>query len=73
MTVSYEAANVPSLQKIVESSESFGHEFNMIRAVQEYGPHRLQVISRRMVELEKEMDQLLVEQNTLEKLLDVVR
>lgn len=73
MTISYEATGAPSLQKIVETSESYGTEFNMIRAVQEYGPQRLQVIARRLVDLEKELDQLLSEQKTLEKLLDIVR
>jgi len=57
----------------MENPESFGHQFNLIRAVAEYGPQRVQEITQRLRSLEEESKQLRSEMETLERLISVVK
>lgn len=52
--------------------ESFGHEFNLVRAVSEYAPQRIDQIVRQMDTMQKEMDSLRAERKRLEALLAAV-
>ena len=57
----------------MENPQSFGHEFNLIRAVGEYGPQRIASITKLLTDLEAEMVALRQERATLEQLVAVVK
>ncbi len=57
----------------MENPPSFGHEFNLIRAVGEYGPQRIATITKTLADLEAEMASLRQERATLEQLVAVVK
>lgn len=57
----------------MENPPSFGHEFNLIRAVGEYGPQRIATITKTLADLEAEMASLREERATLEQLVAVVQ
>jgi hypothetical protein len=57
----------------MENPQSFGHEFNLIRAVGEYGPQRIASITKLLTDLEAEMIALRQERATLEQLVAVVK
>ncbi len=56
-----------------ENPPSFGREFNLIRAVSEYGPQRIASITKTLADLEAEMASLREERATLEQLVAVVK
>ncbi len=57
----------------MENPPSFGHEFNLIRAVGEYGPQRIATITKTIATLEAEMIALRQERATLEQLVAVLK
>ena len=57
----------------MENPQSFGHEFNLIRAVGEYGPQRIASITKLLADLEAEMIALRQDRATLEQLVAVVK
>lgn len=59
-------------QSSIDNPESFGYNFNLIRAVQEYGPQRIDAISKRLFDMEKEAIKLREERQTLEALVAIV-
>lgn len=56
-----------------DNPQSFGYDFNLIRAVAEYGPTRIDMIEKRLTELQTEMLDLQNERKTLEALVAVVK
>lgn len=54
-------------------SESFGHDFNLIRAVAEYGPQRVAEINKRLTAIETESCKLVEERAILDELIKVVK
>lgn len=54
------------------SSHSFGRDFNIIRAVSEYGPQRVDSIKKELVRMRDQMEKLELEMATLQRLIDVV-
>ena len=56
-----------------DSQQSFGHEFNLIKAVAEYGPQRVAEINKRLIAIEQETSRLMEERTTLEALIKVVK
>ena len=67
-TVSYSTTVAPR-----NENESWGHEFNLIRAVAEYGPQRVKDINKRLETIEAEAKALEDERRTLESLIKVVK
>lgn len=55
-----------------DNPSSYGHAFNLIRAVQEYGPERVKQIEKRFDELEREQTTLRVEYETLKRLINAI-
>ena len=53
--------------------ESFGREFNLIRAVAEYGPQRVTEINKRLAAIDAEAKALENERKTLNALIQVVK
>ena len=51
---------------------SFGADFNLIRAVAEYGPQRVAEIDKRLAEIEAETTKLRSERVTLDALIAIV-
>lgn len=51
---------------------SYGRDFNLIRAVEEYGPQRITQINKELDEMQERANKLLNERGTLEKLVAVV-
>jgi hypothetical protein len=49
--------------------QSFGHEFNLIRAVEEYGPQRVATITKELSQLVARELVLQIELSTLERLI----
>ena len=52
---------------------SFGKDFNLIRAVEEYGPQRIQTIQRDLADLALRQQRLTTELATLERLVAVAK
>lgn len=57
----------------LDNQRSFGYEFNLIKAVEEYGPQRVVEINKRLNVIEQETSRLLEERNTLQALIHVVK
>jgi hypothetical protein len=55
------------------SVESFGSDFNLIRAVSEHAPNRLAVIDKRLNAIEQELAKLRDEREILVNLIAVVK
>ena len=51
------------------SPQSFGHDFNLIRAVEEYGPQRVESIRKELAQIDARKNALAQEMYTLEKLI----
>jgi hypothetical protein len=49
--------------------ESFGPDFNLIRAVREYGPTRVEGIKKELLSIEDRKQRLMEEMNTLVKMI----
>lgn len=63
------ATNMPDP---IDNQESFGYNFNLIRAVQEYGPQRIDAIGKRLDTMMREADALEQERRLLEQLVAIV-
>jgi hypothetical protein len=50
-------------------TQSFGHDFNLIRAVEEYGPQRVESIRHELAQIDARQNALTKEMDTLEKLI----
>jgi hypothetical protein len=61
---------VPNIK--YDNPMSFGKDFNLIRAVAEYGPSRVDEIEEEMEDLRKRMIHLTDERNTLTRLIDAL-
>lgn len=57
----------------LDNQRSFGYEFNLIKAVEEYAPQRVAEINKRLASIEQETSRLLEERNTLQALIHVVK
>jgi hypothetical protein len=53
--------------------QSFGRDFNLIRAVEEYGPQRVASIRQELAQMVKRQATLTEEMQTLEKLIAVTK
>lgn len=53
-----------------DNPASYGHEFNLIRAVKEFGPERIEAITKRLADLDAEAVRLHEERATLEALVE---
>jgi hypothetical protein len=51
--------------------QSFGHDFNLIRAVEEYGPQRVASIRKELEQMEARKEVLTKEMHTLERMIAV--
>ena len=58
---------------ITAQSQSFGNDFNLIRAVEEYGPQRVESIRKELAQMEARHAALTKEMQTLEKLIAVTK
>jgi hypothetical protein len=56
---------------ITAQPQSFGNDFNLIRAVEEYGPQRVESIRKELAQMEARHAALTKEMQTLEKLIAV--
>lgn len=56
----------------VDNPMSYGGDFNLIRAVQEYGPQRIARINKELDDMQERANKLLAERAQLEKLVAVV-
>ena len=56
---------------IATKQQSFGNDFNLIRAVEEYGPQRVESIRKELAQMEARHAALTKEMQTLEKLIAV--
>jgi hypothetical protein len=56
---------------IAAQQQSFGNDFNLIRAVEEYGPQRVASIRKELAQMEARQAALTKEMQTLEKLIAV--
>ena len=56
---------------IAAKPQSFGNDFNLIRAVEEYGPQRVESIRKELAQMEARHAALTKEMQTLEKLIAV--
>lgn len=54
-------------------AQSFGHDFNLIRAIEEYGPQRAESIRQELAQMEVRQNALTKEMQTLEKLIAVTK
>ena len=52
-----------------DNPPSLGHEFNLIRAVEEYGPQRIDQINKELDKINQQFAHLTHEKTQLEKLL----
>lgn len=67
-TVNYTTTVAPR-----NENESWGREFNLIRAVAEYGPQRVNEINKRLAAIDAETKALENERKTLNALIQVVK
>ena len=58
---------------IATQSQSFGNDFNLIRAVEEYGPQRVATIRKEIAQMEARQSALTKEMRTLEQLIAVIK
>ena len=58
---------------IAAQPQSFGNDFNLIRAVEEYGPQRVESIRKELAQMEVRQTVLTKEMQTLEKLIAVTK
>jgi hypothetical protein len=58
---------------IAAQPQSFGNDFNLIRAVEEYGPQRVASIRQELAQMEVRQTVLTKEMQTLEKLIAVTK
>lgn len=58
---------------IATQSQSFGNDFNLIRAVEDYGPQRVATIRKEIARMEARQTLLIKEMRTLEQLIAVVK
>jgi hypothetical protein len=58
---------------IAAQQQSFGNDFNLIRAVEEYGPQRVASIRQELAQMEVRQNALTKEMQTLEKLIAVTK
>ena len=58
---------IPKFMAAVQ--ESFGPDFNLIRAVREYGPTRVESIIKELASIEEQQQRLNAEMNTLNKMI----
>lgn len=54
-------------------AQSFGPEFNLIRAIEEYGPQRVESIRKELAQIDARKNALAQEMYTLEKLIAVTK
>lgn len=59
----------PTPQPTASLPESFGPDFNLIRAVREYGPTRVNAIQKELLTIEDRKQRLTEEMNMLTKLI----
>ena len=52
-------------------AQSFGHDFNLIRAVEEYGPQRVESIRKELASIDARKEVLTKEMHTLERMIAV--
>lgn len=62
----------PTPEPLPANPMSFGNQFNLIRAVAEHGPLRLEQIDKRLAQISAEAEDLEVERRTLEQLIAIV-
>jgi len=62
----------PSARKD-QNPASYGHDFNLIKAVEDYGPQRIAQINKRLDEITKESERLSTERSTLERLIAALK
>jgi hypothetical protein len=53
--------------------QSFGRDFNLIRAVEDYGPQRVATIRKEIAQMEARQTLLTKEMRTLEQLIAVIK
>jgi hypothetical protein len=58
---------------IAAQPQSFGNDFNLIRAVEEYGPQRVESIRKELAQIDARKNVLAKEMYTLEKLIAVTK
>jgi hypothetical protein len=58
---------------IVPTAQSFGNDFNLIRAVEDYGPQRVATIRKEIAQMEARQTLLTKEMRTLEQLIAVIK
>ena len=58
---------------IAPQAQSFGNDFNLIRAVEEYGPQRVASIRQELAQMEARLTALTKEMQTLEQLIAVIK
>ena len=58
---------------IAAQQQSFGNDFNLIRAVEEYGPQRVASIRQELAQMEVRQTVLTKEMQTLERLIAVTK
>lgn len=58
---------------IAAQQQSFGNDFNLIRAVEEYGPQRVASIRQELAQMEARQTALTKEMQTLERLIAVTK
>jgi hypothetical protein len=51
---------------------SFGHDFNLIKAVKEYGPQRIDQINKELDKINEQFTHLTYERTQLEKLIQAL-
>jgi hypothetical protein len=64
---------IPTPMPTAALPQSFGNDFNLIRAVEEYGPQRVESIRNELVHLAKRQTALTEEMQTLERLIAVTK
>jgi len=58
---------------IVPTAQSFGRDFNIIRAVEEYGPQRVAAIKQEIAQMTSRQSELTNELRTLERLISATK
>ena len=56
----------------VDNPMSYGGDFNLIRAVQEYGPQRITKINKELDDMQERANKLIAERGQLEKIVAAV-
>ena len=58
---------------IAAQLQSFGNDFNLIRAVEEYGPQRVATIRKEIAQMEARQSALTKEMYTLDQLIAIIK